>query len=113
MSYTEQWQFCVRKRSIMSEEHYDSQKQKPAFYKGLLTTLIEEPSPVPGTPAEPPPFQDVAPPSSDLLTRVKWFWHKDLASKIFLVTLTALLVISLLFAFSANTLFARVLPPPP
>jgi hypothetical protein len=99
----------------MSEEYHDSQKQKPAFYKGLLTTLIEEPpyAPVPGTHAEPPPFQDVAPPSSDLLTRVKWFWHKDLASKIFLVTLTALLVISLLFAFSANTLLARVLPPPP
>jgi hypothetical protein len=97
----------------MSEEHHDPQKQKPAFYKGLLTTLIEEPSPIPGTPAEPPPFQNVAPPSSDLLTKVKWFWHKDLASKIFLVTLAALLVICLLFVVSANTVLARVLPPPP
>jgi len=97
----------------MSEEHHDSQKQKPAFYKGLLATLIEEPSPLPGTPIEPPPFQEVAPPSGDLLTKVKWFWQKDLASKIFLVTLAALLVISLLFALSANTMFARVLPPSP
>src|SRR5581483_8689067 len=94
----------------MTEEHPDT--QKPEHSQAPLATATEEKAPrsrLPGIMAnlESPLFHEVFPAFGDPLAKLRWFWRKDLASKAFLVTISALLVVSVLFAFSAGTLLSQ------
>lgn len=99
----------------MAEEHTDT--QKTAHSQISVATATEEKAPrsrLPGIVAslESPLFHEVFPAFGDPVAKLKWFWRKDLASKVFLVTMAVLLVASVLFAFSASTILSQMFPRP-
>jgi hypothetical protein len=99
----------------MTEEHTDT--QKPERSQASQATATEEKAPrsrLPGIMAnlESPLFHEIFPAFGDPMAKLRWFWRKDLASKVFLVTITVLLVVSVFFAFSASTLLSQMFPRP-
>src|SRR2546430_2628498 len=108
---------CEKGRRDMAEEHPNKIDEQKAASQAPQTTVAEKkPSrvPLPGLIAnfESPLFHEIVPAFADPVAKLKWFWRKDLASKVFLITITALLVISVLFAFSATTFLSQLFPRP-
>src|SRR5713226_6200736 len=101
----------------MTEGHPNRQKQEPASRKTALATFVEETVShfrQPGSVAdvEPPLFHKVSPGPVDPLSKLIWYWHKDLAAKFFLITIAVLLVFSTIFAITANHMVSRLVPAP-
>jgi hypothetical protein len=101
----------------MTEGHPDRQKQEPSSRKVALTTLVEEKlshflQPGSVTDVEPPPFHKVSPGPVDPLSKLVWYWRKDLAAKFFLVTIAVLLIFSMIFAISASHMLSQLVPRP-
>jgi hypothetical protein len=104
----------------MTEGHPDRQPQEPSSRKAALTTLVQEVEeklshllqPGSATDVEPPPFYRVSPGPVDPLSRLLWYWRKDLAAKVFLVTIAALLIFSMIFAIAASHMLSQLLPRP-
>jgi hypothetical protein len=101
----------------MTEGRPDRQKQEPSSRKAALTTLVEEKlshflQPGRVTEVEPPLFHKVSPGPVDLLSKLVWYWHKDLAAKVFLITIAVLLVFSMVFAVTASHLLSQLAPRP-
>jgi hypothetical protein len=101
----------------MPEGYPDGPKQTPSSRKVALTTLVEEKlshllQQGNVTNAEPPSFHKVSPGPVDPLSKLVWYWRKDLAAKFFLVTIAALLIVSMIFAISASHMLSQLVSPP-
>jgi hypothetical protein len=101
----------------MTEGHPDRQKQEPASRKTALTTFVEETlshfrQPGSVVDVEPPLFHKVSPGPVDPLSKLIWYWNKDLAAKFFLITIAVLLVFSTIFAITASHMVSRLVPAP-
>ncbi len=104
----------------MTEEHPDKQPQESSSRKAALATLVQE---VEGklshllqsgnvTNIEPPPFNKVSPGPVDPLSKLLWYWRKDLAAKVFLVTIAVLLIFSMIFVIAASRGLSQLTPRP-